>query len=122
MALGKNHVKFCAVGRLASKVALRDRGVTLVAECSGVSAAVPRRYTAAFQEWQCRDLPFDPFVVVNMAITIQWSAYCVLKDYHNAMRSVGKNHRRFPLLTYITHWIRLEDSRKVLRQFSIAWL
>jgi hypothetical protein len=27
-----------------------DRGVTLVVECSGISAAVPRRYTATFQE------------------------------------------------------------------------
>ena len=99
------------------------RGVTLVIECSGVLAAVSEGLGLLARNgkyllvgtWAGRGTSsFDPFIIVNKAITIQGSTYCAPKDYHNAVRIVERNHERFPMASCITHQFSLQDTQKGL--------
>lgn len=99
------------------------KGVGLVIECSGVITAVPeglgllarRGKLLLIGTWAGKgEVPFDPFVIVNKAITIQGSTYAAPKDYHNAVRTVESSHSRFPLLQCITHRFPLAEAQKGL--------
>ena len=118
-------VKSSTLEERKAKIAeiMGPKGVGLVIECSGVISAVPeglgllarRGKYLLIGTWAGKgEVPFDPFVIVNKAITIQGSTYAAPKDYHNAVRTVEASHTRFPLLKCITHRFPLSETQKGL--------
>jgi threonine dehydrogenase-like Zn-dependent dehydrogenase len=96
------------------------RGVGLVMECSGVLGAVAEGLDLLARNgkyllvgtWAGKgEVPLDPFMVVNKAITILGSTYCAPRDYWRAVKVVEKNWKNFPLVSYVTHKFSLEQTQ-----------
>lgn len=99
------------------------RGITLAIECSGVLGAVSEGLHLLARNgkyllvgtWAGKgEVGLDPFAVVNKAVTIQGSTYCAPRDYHNAVRLVEQNHRKFPLASSVSHRFCLDDVQEGL--------
>ncbi|KAF5637730.1 5-exo-hydroxycamphor dehydrogenase [Fusarium sp. NRRL 52700] len=108
-------------GRAATILnATGNRGVDLVIECSGHPSAVEEGLTLVGRKgtylmigtWAGKgNVPMDPFVVVNKAITIQGSTYCAPADYYLATKIVERNWKRFPLASCVTHRFSLDETQ-----------
>jgi threonine dehydrogenase-like Zn-dependent dehydrogenase len=99
------------------------RGVGLVIECSGVLGAVAEGLDLLARNgeyllvgtWAGEgEVPLDPFMVVNQAITILGSTYCAPRHYWRAAQLVEKNWRTFPLVSCVTHKFSLEQTQQGL--------
>jgi 5-exo-hydroxycamphor dehydrogenase len=99
------------------------RGSTLAVECTGTLKAVSEGLSFLSRKgkyiligtWAGKgEVPFDPFLAVHKAITIQGSTYSSPRIYHNALRLVEQNYGRFPLASCVTHKFSLNKSQEGL--------